>query len=338
MRKRALIQWLFSMLRDQRGEIGADINAGSTETSTADAGTVTGEAAVPEPQAGAIEAEAGQPAQGDTTSQEAPAEGTEGQEPGTEGEASPGEESKHKGSGDRIQELLSKVKEYDQKTVALEEKLAKIEGRQVQQQPDFVNLDFDAINAHVGDALAEIDRLKMEGRALEALELQDELNELRQNVKENERKKSAFMERQKALTTEKHQVEQLNQSLETAAKLVQKEFNIPENVMEEGRKFFTIARQQHPLVDAQYREIALLRGPVAAMLFARDYIQQEMGKVQQQALKHKETAKQTLPPGKTGTQTDATQKSLNTIRAKAEKSGDDQDWADYFAAKREARS
>lgn len=250
------------------------------ESVATEAGTVTGA----EESAGALE----QFTETQTDSQETQGSGTK-----ESGETSPNSPP----ANERIQQLLSSTKEQSDRIARLEQQLTH-ETRQ-QQQPQFVQLDMAKVNTHFQETLDRIDELRLEGRAAEALDLQDGLNALRQEIRQNEAKRQQHLQRQQATEQSAQQIQQLNTQIQAAAELVRNDANITSEVWQAGEKFFAAERQANKLLDAQYREMCMLQGPIAGMLFAKDYVMKNMGTAQKQATETKNSAKSQVPGGKT---------------------------------------
>lgn len=234
---------------------------------------------------------------------------------------------------ERVAELVA------QKEPELEQRLiAKLQETTQAKTLDFIpDIDFGKVNTYIADMLAAIDKAQLDGEGWKALELQDELAEVRKNIKLNEEKKAAYMEAQKADTQTAQQREQLNAQIAEASKLVASEFKIPEDVWKKGEQFFEAERRAKPILDAQYREKVIMLGPVSAMLWAKEYVEQNMGKKEAELIQQKEQAKETLPAGKTavGVVNDATAAKLAALR-KAAESGNPSDIAAYSQFKRES--
>ena len=203
---------------------------------------------------------------------------------------------------------------------------------------DFIpDLDMGKVNDYIRDTMAEIEQLQLDGKFVEALDKQEELTHTRAEVRANEQRKMQYTQQQEANQQTQQQIDAVNQQIASASALVAKEHNIPEEVWKKGEEFFLSERRSKPLIDAQYREKVMLQGPVAAILWAKDYVTENMGKSQQALIDSKEASKLTLPAGKTsgGVPADAKAAGLAAARAAAA-SGNPQDIAEYSRALREA--
>ena len=234
---------------------------------------------------------------------------------------------------ERVQALAEKrISEVETKLTA---KLEEVTRAKAEEKPNFYEIDMEKVNCHIRDTMDQIEALKLEGNFLEAMELQDGLGQLRNELRGNEQRKAEWMQRTQAQQQSAAQNAQINQHIEQASALVAKEHNIPAEVWKAGEEFFLKERQSKPLIDAQYREKVLVQGPVAAMLWAKDYVEKNMGAPQQALIDKKEAAKQTLPPGKTSTGEATGSADLAALRTKAG-SGNAEDLAAYMAAKSRA--
>lgn len=237
-------------------------------------------------------------------------------------------------ANERIQQLIARDKDREAKINALQSKLSHIEQQTQAVKPDFVDIDVDKVNNHIITTLDKIDELRLEGRALEAMELQDGLNELRTQIRANEQRKQAFFQRQQQTHQTQEMAAQLNQRIAEASEIVRNDAGITPEVWKEGELFFAAERQAKPLLDAQYREIAMLQGPIAGLLFAKEYVMKNMGQKQVEATKQKEAEKNKAATGKTSTGV-ASLPDLGKLKEQAAKTGSEEDFLAYLAAKRQ---
>lgn len=246
-------------------------------------------------------------------------------------EAHGGKQPHQKTLDERVAELVSK------KEVEIEQRLmSKLEESTKKETLDFIpDLDMAKVNKFIVDKQAEIDKALLDGEGWKAMELQDELNDVRSKVRDNEAKKADHIRRQEQAHVTEQQSAVLDKSIQDASKLVASEYKIPEQVWQEAETWFMAERRAKPIVDAQYRERVLIQGPVNALLWAKEYIEQNMGKKQEEEIKTIEAAKETLPAGKTsgGVATEAATTKLNELKARAA-SGNPSDLAAYSEYKR----
>lgn len=237
--------------------------------------------------------------------------------------------------------LEERVAELTEKRVAeVEQKLtAKLQEVTQAKQLDFIpDLDFEKVNAHIQDVRGQIEQLRLDGKDWDADLLEDTLAKTRAEIRANEERKQQYMQQQEQQHVSQQQIAAINEQIASASALVAKEHNIPADVWKKGEEFFIAERQSKPLIDAQYREKVMLQGPVAAMLWAKEYVEKNMGKKEQDLINSKETAKLTLPQGKTaaGAITDAGAEKLAALKTAAA-SGNPSDLAAYSRALRESR-
>lgn len=308
------------------GEVAADAGAVSPESQSPAAESVT---ATPEPtrDAGAVSPESQSPA-----AESVDVDG-EDQTTGQEDAADAAGGKVRKSLDERVEELATKkIAEMEERITAKMQPEAKVE-------LDFIpDLDFGKVNDYIKDTLGAIEQAQLDGDFVKALDLQEELRQTREAIKQNEARKAAHIEKEGLRTQSEKQIKALNEQIASASQLVAKEHKIPEDVWKKGEEFFAAERASKPLIDAQYREKVMLQGPVAALLWAKDYVEQNMGKKEQDLINSKETAKATLPQGKTSTglMTDEKANKLAAAR-EAAKSGNPSDLAAYSEAKRESR-
>lgn len=204
---------------------------------------------------------------------------------------------------------------------------------------DFIpDIDMGKVNTFIQEKLTEIEQAQLDGDFVKALDLQEELRTTREQIRANESRKAAYMEQQQATMATEQQTAALNAKINDAMVLVAKEFNIPDEVWKQGQAFFDAERRAKPLLNAQYEEKVLLQGPVNALIWAKEYIEQNMGKKEQDLINSKEAAKETLPAGKTATGVVTDEKATALVKAKeAAQSGNPSDLAAYSKLLRESR-
>lgn len=273
----------------------------------------------------------------------APAEAPGGQEDQStkqEGAEGATEGSTDKG-GARQTTLEERVQELAERRITEESQKLRAEFQQQTQAraAEAVNfipdIDFDKVNDHIRGALDQIEELKLEGRMLEAMDLQEGLAALRQDLKANEQRKAEYLQRAQARIQTEQQIQAHQKALDDAAGFYFPKKGYTPEVIEEGRRFFVNSLQQDPLLNARYNEIGYIQGPLAAMEFVEKFLVENMGKKQQELIQQKEAAKISLPPGKTSTGEVSGNANLDALREKA-KSGNASDLADYMAEKRKA--
>lgn len=257
---------------------------------------------------------------------------------GTEGAA--GEESASN-KGIRQTTLEERVQELAEKRITevetrLNAKLEEVTRAKAEEKPNFYTIDLDKVNDHIRNTMDQIEDLKLEGKFLEAMELQDGLGELRQELRSNEQRKAEWTQRTQANEQTEQANAQTNQAIARASELVAKEHNIAPEVWKKAEDFFTKERAEKPLIDAQYREKVFTQGPIAALLWAKEYVEKNMGKKEQAAIDQKEAAKTTLPPGKTSTGEVSGDANLAALKTRAQATGNAEDLSAYMAEKNKA--
>ena len=318
--------------------LGNGTEAGSTETgavpatATAEAQGSEGSTTATDNTAGAVPGTESAEVQGGQEGQTTTTEGAEG---ATEGStASPDKGTHQKTLEERVQELAAKqVSEVETKLMS---KLEEVTRAKAAEKPDFYDVDMAKVNEHFATTMAQIEALKVAGDYLGAMELQDGLNDTRKELRANEERKSAFIQRTQAQSQNEQFVAQMQTKLHEAGELVKKEHNILPEVWEKSVAFFDAAMQKSPLLQRQYDEKVMTQGPVAAILFAKEYVEKNMGKKEQELIDKKEAAKQTLPPGKTSTGENTGSADLAALKSKAQASGNAEDLAKYMSAKNSA--
>lgn len=253
-------------------------------------------------------------------------ESAEGATEGTE----TGRQPHQKTLEERVQELAEKrIAEVETKLTA---KLEAVTQAKAEEKPNFYEIDFDAVNEHFRATMEQIEELKLEGKYFHAAKLDDGLADMVAQLRQNEAKKAQYIQKMNERSHNEQQSAQINQHIAEASVLVAKEHNIPPEVWKAAEDFFIAERRAKPLLDAQYREKVMLQGPVAALLWAKEYVEKNMGKKEQALIDKKETAKTTVAPGKTSTGQVVGNANLAELREKA-KSGNADDLARYMAEK-----
>lgn len=261
----------------------------------------------------------------ETTNQE-PIEVTEGT-PATKG-------AHQKTLEERVQELAEKrITEVETRLTA---KFEEVTRAKTEEKPNFYEIDLVKVNDHIRSIMDQIEDMNLQGKYLEAMELQDGLNELRQSLRSNEQRKAEWAQRTQAQQQSERAIAQTNEAIVRASELVAKEHNISPEVWKAAEEYFIKERAEKPLLDAQYREKVFTQGPIATLLWAKEYVEKNMGKKEQEVIDKKEAAKTTLPPGKTSSGEISPNANLTALRSKAEASGNAEDLAAWMAEKSKA--
>lgn len=239
-------------------------------------------------------------------------------------EVTEGEKQSHQTTAfERIQELVAKNKqleaEMQAKTAALEQKLEKVMSTQRDYDPDLQPVDTAAVNSYIANQLEVYDQLKLEGRGLEALELLDAVNKLRADVKAHEAKRTSKLTELQQQDIAGKTTQQVLQRLNQAAAIVKAEYKLTDEVFNAAAVFFQAEQTKSPVLAARYAEIVQRQGEMAAILFAKDYCDQHMGKTQEKENQKREESKQKLPPAATATSSATASENVNKLYAEAMK-------------------
>lgn len=251
--------------------------------------------AAPEQGAAPVEQEQKQPQQ----SQETPEEGKEEQPPEQGEKQQEGEENGEQKQPEltpeeklqaTFKEELAKVTERIKAELQAEKEAQKVE------QPDFIpDLDLDQVNAYIDQTEKHIEELRLEGKSLEAIKLQRHLTALVDGVDANEQKKAAWEAKQAEQQQQTQQVAAINAEIAKASELVAKEYNIAPDLWKKAEDWFIGERKAKPLIDQQYRDLVYRQGPVAALLWAKEYVEKNMGAGAKADIAKKEEAKGKIP-------------------------------------------
>ena len=264
---------------------------------------------------------------------EAANEGGEEVESETTEEQPSGQPDKLK-ANERIQQEIGRRKAEEERARVLEQRLNELETRFTsQQQPDFIEIT-PQVQAQINNALASLEQQRidaeLEGDYLKAAHYRREFDNVLQGLAENDKRIQNYQQTRQRSEAEAAKVRSINER----AEFYRQTNNIPPDQWEAANKWFASEVGTNPVLGIQFREIADLSGPMAAVDWAVKYVQQNMARPAEEATKLKIEQKTRLPGG-TQQNTGQILNNLKTLKANAQQRGSSDDWASYFAAKRQ---
>jgi hypothetical protein len=152
---------------------------------------------------------------------------------------------------------------------------------------------------------------------------------------DNESKKAEWTKKQGETTRQQAEAAERAQRLETTANVYREQHKIPADVWETSSQWFSEQLKTDKVLGLRFSDAYRLHGDVGAVEFAHKYCTENMGKTAEDALKQKEKAKLTLAPGVTA-QGKTTAPDLKALLKAAQKSGSEEDYLAFSAAKRAA--
>ena len=204
---------------------------------------------------------------------------------------------------ERIQQLANKTRE-------LEERLLRQQQEQQQERPDYApDQQILEVKRQIALATNRISELQEDIRldpensleqAMELADLQSRIPRAFQWMQEQAQKRQEFEQRKQQGAQQEQYLAQVNQQLNEAAELVRQDRKVTPEVWQKGEQWVQAQRSAKPLLDAKYREMVHRHGPVAAVEWAEQYVQTNMGKQFAEATAAKEAAKLNIPAGKSG--------------------------------------
>lgn len=143
-----------------------------------------------------------------------------------------------------------------------------------QQAPDYVEVDYQAVNQHVGAKMEEANALRAAGRTLEALALERGVQKLVDDLAENERKKVAATNKSAASLAEVQAKAKTVEALSAAAETFRASKSIPSAVWEQRGASFIKALEADPALQSEFAQRVTLTGPAATVKWANSVMEE----------------------------------------------------------------
>lgn len=272
----------------------------------------------------------------------AESEGIEGEETAEEVEVSEEPEQRTRPqttAAERIQQLIEKQKQSESEAASriqmLEQRLEQVMQTTQMQDPELKTVDMDAVNDYVAQQLDRYDELRLEGKSLEALKILKSINKLNDEVEAHEARRQQKLIELQNRGQQNQTIQNTIKRLDEAAKIVQAEYKITDEVFSQSAKFFNESQQKSPVLAKRYQEIIEKQGEMAAILFAKDYCDQHMGKTAKAVIEKREQAKANLPPAASAVSNKTAADNVAALYAEWEKNPND---SDKYVAWRKAKS
>ena len=331
MGAKQVLKWFLLKLMCQRGIVGVDIGSGETEPTEEEAG-LPGEDQVTEPDDQEVVEyeldEDGEPVL-DEDGNPVPKQ-SEGDEEETDEKGKPDHK---KGAQERIQELANKNRELSDKMAALEAKFDKEQA----EKPDFIEPDMAAVNAWLEETDGKIAEFKLSGDFVSAKKLEQAQNKLLADLEENDKKKTAYQERQgKVKTAETAQTEFLG-GLKTAEEMYRAEMGIDPAVWTKMGEWFAEQLKEKKTLVTEFTDLGK-KSPISAIRFAHEYTIKNMGVKEKASIDKKNKDKETASSASPRQGTDKSgQVDLSKALEEAKATNSTEGWMKYQAVKRAAK-
>lgn len=252
----------------------------------------------------------------------------------TSQETDESDEGTHKGTKKRT--LEERAAEIAEKIVT--EKLAERDKQTAEEKPDFIVIDQEKVDAHIAEVEAQIDELRLEGKYAEARKLSRKLDQLDADLEENEKRKQAYIERQKVRQSGTQGVEAARKELDEAAELYRSEMKIDQQTWDKMGKWFESQMSTNKLLVAEFNDVYARNGKVAAIRFAHDFAVKNMGQGIKKANEQKEKQKTKTSSLTTTTTGKVAPADLKKAQAAFAANPSDENFMKLQAAKRQARA
>ena len=238
-------------------------------------------------------------------------------------------------ANERIQQEIGRRKAEEDRARQLEQRLQELESRfQQQKEPDFIPMTQETI-AKVNQALANIEQARveaeLEGDYLKAAQHRRQFDQILRGLNENQQRMQQAQMTQQQRAAEAAKVKAVNER----AEFFRQTNNIPPEQWQMANQWFADQVSQKPALGVQFREIADFQGPMAAVQWAANYVEQNLAAEVRKANEAKTEAKTKLPGGTTQQNTGQNLNHMKNLKNQAMKSGSTDDWAAYYAAKRQ---
>lgn len=229
----------------------------------------------------------------DTLNQSAETDGEAGNATDPEAEHSETEGSK----GKHQTTFEERLKQIEAKSEArLAEIQAKFEARQVAEVKPFVVVDMAKVNAHLTDLKDAIADAELKGDIVTALDLEEQIRELRANLKENDKKRDEWESKQSAQQKHTAEASARLERIDASAEFYREQKNIPKETWQAAGVWISEQFQKDPVLGRKFAEMIDRQGEMAAFEWADKYCQDNMGAGAKADKDAKELAKSGLLP------------------------------------------
>lgn len=240
-----------------------------------------------------------------------------------EKESEPSEETgpKKVDASTRVQQAVNEKNEakdaLEQTRRELDELKEKFEATQAE-KPNFIDIDHDKINKHLSDLEAQIEDARLNGNIYQANLLESEKLGVIQDVKDNEKRKTEYEERQQAQANQKQTVESRIRELDNAAEFYRKELDIPSETWDQMGQLFAVELQKDKVLGKKFADMVDRQGAVATIEWAYGYTKEKL--IKEDTAPRKEQAKEKLAAVTgSGKETQKMPKNWNELMKKSSK-------------------
>ncbi len=231
-----------------------------------------------------------------------------------------------------IQALIAERNEIRSKIASLEQQFQ----QSTQKAPEYIEMTPHVVQ-QVNQAIMQLEQQRveaeLEGDYLKAQNYRRQVDGILRDIEANEAKKEQALK----YRTEQEQSQRVVQEINERAEFFRQVNNIPVEQWNQAEQWFQQTCQNNPIIGTKFREIADRQGPMAAVEFAAWYVNENMTKPAVVAKEQKEQAKAQAPVGGQQQNVGTMLNDIKTIKAQALNSGSSDDWASYFAAKRQLK-
>lgn len=241
-------------------------------------------------------------------------------------------------ANERIQQEIGRRKAEEERARQLEQRLQELETRFTQQkEPDYIPMTPQTI-AQVNQTLANIEQARveaeLEGDYLKAAQHRQQFDQILRGLAENQQRMQQAQMSQQQRAAEAAKVKAVNER----AEFFRQANNIPPEQWQMANQWFADQVAKNPALGVQFREMVDMQGPMAAVQWAVNYVDQNLAAEVRKANETKVEAKTKLPGGTTQQNTGQHLNQMKNLKAQAMQSGSTDDWAAYYAAKRQTQS
>lgn len=253
------------------------------------------------PDTSVAEPEAAETEEAATGEEEVAEDGQEAEE-GEEGEGEEAKGPKKLTAQERIQQLANATREAKEEAERARAEAAEIkaafqkaeEERQAATK-NFVDIDFDKVNADIAAKMEQIEELRLEGTVdsrIKARAIEREIARLEEAIEVNEKEKARYQQEQEQAQKASAQRQAQLDGFGRAAEFYREQSKIPPEVWDAGGKWVTQQFEKDPVLAAEFRDRFETQGAIPTIKWLHKLAQEGMGKEAEDAKKAKEKAKE----------------------------------------------
>jgi hypothetical protein len=199
-------------------------------------------------------------------------------------------------ANERIQQEIERRKAAEQRAAELE---AKFKQNHPPQEVPFVRIDVGKFEEHLTGLRDQAEELRLEGKPLEAARKEREILRLTDAYEENERLQQEWDEKQKRQKAGVEAEKTFIQRLDQTADFYREQHQIPKETWDAAGNWLAKEFEAKPDLLQEFRERSQT-SPMAAVRWAHEYVEKNMGAPAAESKESKEEGKKALPGGKGG--------------------------------------